>query len=500
MKRKVRSATHWREEEEEGEPMRKIARRVLCGEGGNGRVWIDMADPTLVVKADEISPEAQAAVLAAATASPSSPSSSEKDDEEELKVSEDEVRMATASAAVDDGQIPSPSFLIEVAMARRLGLPLRGIRWHWVTQRGRSSPTPQMHLLWPRYEPLFGQEQPPTSWRMCDLQRLREFITDIIVQLARAHASGVVHGDLSPENFLLDVERAVVIDWGAAYLEHAPILGMGKASYRAPELWADDEGVVRAASKRAVDIWALGITVVQWLTGKCPLLPLNGLERAEVEQGFRTLAADQPKWLSQCIPDAIKRRDPTLWDWLTLALHTDPKCRGTAPQLLHHAFAVPNRIPPAATVPRPPSPPTLASSTFALPESVVQWIKRICDELDLNVPTLDNAQRLVVAYASAKAKRQKRSAKGYMIADDNGTALVVTAAVLISDILFATEPVINQRHLAHCKPVLRVRERRQKGKLVSRAMDDAAREASMPALERCIRDILTTLDGHLIYI
>lgn len=91
--------------------------------------------------------------------------------------------------------------------------------------------------------------------------------------LEHAHARGIVHRDVKPENMLLQDGHALVADFGIALaLEHAggerltrTGLTLGTPQYMAPEQAAGE----RAIDAR-VDIYALGAVVHEMITGEPP--------------------------------------------------------------------------------------------------------------------------------------------------------------------------------------------------------------------------------------
>jgi serine/threonine protein kinase len=100
-------------------------------------------------------------------------------------------------------------------------------------------------------------------------------IKQLCAGLAAAHAGGIIHRDFKPENVLLvrsgDGERAVVTDFGLA----RPIASgdanltetgvpVGTAAFMAPEQ------VEALPVTAAADLYALGVTIYQMVTGKLP--------------------------------------------------------------------------------------------------------------------------------------------------------------------------------------------------------------------------------------
>jgi serine/threonine protein kinase len=112
-------------------------------------------------------------------------------------------------------------------------------------------------------------------------------------QLAEAldalHQAGFLHGDVKPDNLRLVEGAAVLIDLGFAHRpgENAAFLRdgyvLGTACYLAPELC--DE---LPAEDFASDLFALGMTLYEALTGKLPYPP------GDLRQTFRRHLCDPP--------------------------------------------------------------------------------------------------------------------------------------------------------------------------------------------------------------
>src|SRR5258705_8096839 len=103
-------------------------------------------------------------------------------------------------------------------------------------------------------------------------------LKDVADALAYAHARGVVHRDIKPDNVLISGHHAVVADFGVAKaVSQAKTesgltsvgLALGPPAYMAPEQAAGDHTM-----DHRVDIYAVGAMAYEMLTGRSPFAGL----------------------------------------------------------------------------------------------------------------------------------------------------------------------------------------------------------------------------------
>jgi hypothetical protein len=127
--------------------------------------------------------------------------------------------------------------------------------------------------------------------------------------LAAAHARGILHRDVKPQNILIDAEgRARLTDFGSARLAgHATVTRtgglVGTIQYAAPELISGQRGDARS------DIYALGLTLYYVLTGALPACLSPHLPPAAESLGHHPgeLRDEIPEWLDAAVAHATRQ-------------------------------------------------------------------------------------------------------------------------------------------------------------------------------------------------
>ncbi|MBI2734326.1 MAG: bifunctional protein-serine/threonine kinase/phosphatase [Aquabacterium sp.] len=140
-----------------------------------------------------------------------------------------------------------------------------------------------------------------------------EAATNVVRALGRLHQFGVVHRDIKPDNIHLGEDgQWRLLDLGVALSGKEPeslrVLHAGTPSYMNPEQWSDDPAVARATAQS--DLFALGVTLYQWLTGR---LPYGEIEPYQMGRYRRDPVApsrwrpDVPIWLDHVVMKAVAR-------------------------------------------------------------------------------------------------------------------------------------------------------------------------------------------------
>jgi eukaryotic-like serine/threonine-protein kinase len=105
--------------------------------------------------------------------------------------------------------------------------------------------------------------------------------------LAHAHAAGVIHRDLKPENIVVTTRRPLdtavdhvkVLDFGVGKLGRSARLTRSGITHGTPEYMAPEQARRRAAVDHRADLYAVGVILVEMLTGR---RPFDGRDAVEV--------------------------------------------------------------------------------------------------------------------------------------------------------------------------------------------------------------------------
>ncbi|OIT22642.1 PREDICTED: mitogen-activated protein kinase kinase kinase ANP1-like [Nicotiana attenuata] len=157
---------------------------------------------------------------------------------------------------------------------------------------------------------------------------------NVVLGLSRIHGAGIIHCDLKPHNILLvtptptdddTTEIAKIADFGLAMtLEQS---WTQKQGLRGTKRYMAPESVLKQEYGPEVDIWALGCTVYELITGK----PLWESSNSKVDDVLRRIASEEPSFENAKLSAEAK-------DFVRSCLVKNPSSRWTADMLLNHSF------------------------------------------------------------------------------------------------------------------------------------------------------------------
>ena len=128
-------------------------------------------------------------------------------------------------------------------------------------------------------------------------EEARSIVLQLAGALGAAHARGIVHRDIKPDNVFLTADGVVkILDFGLAKLERLPhdsdtLSASGTVAYMAPEQLRGEDADARS------DIWALGILLFEMLTQR---LPFQGYIHAAM---MYSILNEEPEDLARILPD-----------------------------------------------------------------------------------------------------------------------------------------------------------------------------------------------------
>src|SRR5262245_37213746 len=150
--------------------------------------------------------------------------------------------------------------------------------------------------------------------------------------LAALHRKGFIHGDVKPDNIrLVDSGKAMLLDLGFAHRpdENAPLLEkgyvLGTVNYLAPELCEPEP-----KDDARADIYSLGMTLFEMLTGQLPFQPGKPLETMHRHR------TDEALLLTDCVPTASAE----LTELVDRMLSREPRDRPSALKLVQELIDV----------------------------------------------------------------------------------------------------------------------------------------------------------------
>ena len=151
------------------------------------------------------------------------------------------------------------------------------------------------------------------------VERAEQIVRDVAAGLGAAHALGIVHRDVKPENiFIHESGRALLADFGLARSMDSDTqltmagVAIGTPAYMAPEQIDGNDLDARG------DVYSLGLVAWELLTGKRPwegetLYAILYRQKYEKLPDVRDLRADVPDHFADAIAVAIEKERGARW-------------------------------------------------------------------------------------------------------------------------------------------------------------------------------------------
>ena len=136
------------------------------------------------------------------------------------------------------------------------------------------------------------------------LSEVQRVVGQVAVALDFAHGTGVIHRDFKPSNVLLDENgNTYLTDFGLAKVSDAALQLTGSALLGTPDYMAPDLATSPSISQ-SVDIYALGVTLFQMLSGHVPYRASTpmGVLMAHLSTPVPDIRSDRPD-----LPEALQQ-------------------------------------------------------------------------------------------------------------------------------------------------------------------------------------------------
>ncbi len=155
--------------------------------------------------------------------------------------------------------------------------------------------------------------------------------TEILKGLGHAHAKGVIHRDIKPDNIqLLSSGEIKITDFGIARLTFQPNLTMDGQVFGTPSYMSPEQVVGKELDQRS-DLWSVGVLLYEMITGQKPY------------------AGDSVVSITYAImnkqPDAPPQASPALQHVILKALDKTPSMRFSNAQEMLDVLAASDRVP-----------------------------------------------------------------------------------------------------------------------------------------------------------
>lgn len=157
----------------------------------------------------------------------------------------------------------------------------------------------------------------------------KQYTRQILLGLSYLHDNGIVHRDIKGSNILASVDGILKLaDFGASrQIADVLTLSDGFKTLIGTPNWMAPEVIMQTGHGRKADIWSVGCTVLEMVTGKTPFSEFTTAAAVMFHIASGTSLPHFPDFLSAAAVDFLKR-----------CFVRDPQHRATAEELLRHSW------------------------------------------------------------------------------------------------------------------------------------------------------------------
>ena len=157
---------------------------------------------------------------------------------------------------------------------------------------------------------------------------IKKYTKQILEGLEFLHFNNIIHRDIKGGNILVDRDGVCKLsDFGGSKIVVEELEFENQKSFKGTPNWMAPEVIKRYEHSRFSDIWSLGCTIIEMLTGEPPWSQYKNHMAAL----FHILKTENP-------PEIPSIASPKLKDFLEKCLNMDPFKRPNVSQLLNHEF------------------------------------------------------------------------------------------------------------------------------------------------------------------
>ncbi|XP_024005530.1 mitogen-activated protein kinase kinase kinase 2 isoform X1 [Eutrema salsugineum] len=169
---------------------------------------------------------------------------------------------------------------------------------------------------------------------------VRTYTNQLLLGLEYLHNHAIMHRDIKGANILVDNKGCIKLaDFGASKQVAELATISGAKSMKGTPYWMAPEVILQTGHSFSADIWSVGCTVIEMVTGKAPW-----------SEQYKEIAAIFHIGTTKSHPPIPDNLSSDAEDFLLKCLQKEPNMRSTASELLKHPFVTGKQNETASTV------------------------------------------------------------------------------------------------------------------------------------------------------